>query len=1001
MVLSDISSMLQYIRGVAAAEKLGGLPDRELLQRFVGLHEEAAFAALMQRHGPMVLGVCRRVLRQTQDAEDAFQATFLLLARGAHAIRNTDSVGGWLHGVAMRAASKLRSKTVRRPPTEGATRSEGPTPAAGQATPDPIEEATWNELRVVLDEELDRLPPELRAPLVLCYLEGRTQDEGARQLGWTRRVFRRRLEKGRARLGRRLARRGVNLSSALFSVLLSQEAPTLTAALGAPVLRAAVALAGEQAGISAAAWRLAEALVPAQSTSKAKLLFVLLLALNLVTAVGFLAGWAAQTPPDQASQLPQNPAEAPEGVNLVGATAILNGCVRDASGQLVPRARLAVLAHRPYRPGEHGLRQDLLVQGEADADGHFRLVAPADFPTWYAERQVVVMASAPGHAPATLAVPLRAGQPNLALSLPPDRPLRGLISDKSGQPVAGVRVEVVRLGSALREIVQGSDEGQDRANVRPGGPANFWPSPTTTNAEGVFELPALGTVRNVWLQIQDDRFAVATFPAEYSDGRPINGGRFGVVVVPGQVLEGTVTAADTGKPIPYARLTAVSPNEWTDAPRYKLHTVAQEVPRVARGLPTSLYWTPWLHTVAQEAAPRAPCWEFDGRADAEGRFRLRVPSGRFYRLEVHAPPGSPYLALSRVIDRYDANHRQQLNFALPRGVLLTARVYEAASKRPVAGAVAYYVPDADNSQLGREMLHGCDAHALSETDGNLRLAIPASRGQLCVHAPDGNFLAVPYQPRGAVGGHVSYAHGLVDLDLPAGASAAEADVSLREGVSITGKVVGPDGRPVTTALLVSARHVHPLNPSTARMVPAVGGEFVLPGCAAGRTYRVLFLDGERQLGAVADLTAGSQEGPVVVRLQPCGQATVCFVDPDGRPQANQTVTPFVLLEPDVAAGDNAALARRADEAVPHEMAWAEPLAYRHCLGPHTEGDGRITLTGLVPGVRYGLRQWDGVRSSCVAGPFTIRPGETLRLPDVTAPPLPRLGGSRPGSVGDL
>jgi hypothetical protein len=158
---------------------------------------------------------------------------------------------------------------------------------------------------------------------------------------------------------------------------------------------------------------------------------------------------------------------------------------------------------------------------------------------------------------------------------------------------------------------------------------------------------------------------------------------------------------------------------------------------------------------------------------------------------------------------------------------------------------------------------------------------------------------------------------------------------------------------------------------------------------------VLFLDAERRLGAVADLTATSREGPAVVRLQPCGQATVRFVDADGRRLANRTVTPFVLLEPDVASGDDAALARRAADAVPHEMAWADPLAYRHCLGPHTEADGRITLTGLVTGARYGLTQWDGVRSSCVVGPFTTRPGESLRLPDVTASPLPTMGRGLP------
>ena len=200
MVRSDISSVLQYIRGLAAADKLVSVPDRQLLRRFVEYHEEAAFATLLQRHGPMVLGLCRRMLRQTQDAEDAFQATFLLLARGADGIRNPDAVGGWLHGVALRVASKLRAKAARQSDAKKtADRAERAFPGAGTTPPasDPTEEATWKELRVVLDEELDRLPLELRAPLVLCYLEGRTQDEGARQLGWSRRVFRRRLEKGR------------------------------------------------------------------------------------------------------------------------------------------------------------------------------------------------------------------------------------------------------------------------------------------------------------------------------------------------------------------------------------------------------------------------------------------------------------------------------------------------------------------------------------------------------------------------------------------------------------------------------------------------------------------------------------------------------------------------------------------------------------------------------------------------------------------------------------
>src|SRR5579871_545177 len=140
MARSDVGSMLRYIRGLVGAGRLGDLPDRQLLQRFVALREEAAYAALLQRHGPMVLGVCRRVLRQPQDVEDAFQATFLLLARGADSIRQPDAVGGWLHGVARRVAVKLRTKTVRQSSGDTAAATAGPLPRPGQAAPDPTEE---------------------------------------------------------------------------------------------------------------------------------------------------------------------------------------------------------------------------------------------------------------------------------------------------------------------------------------------------------------------------------------------------------------------------------------------------------------------------------------------------------------------------------------------------------------------------------------------------------------------------------------------------------------------------------------------------------------------------------------------------------------------------------------------------------------------------------------------------------------------------------------------
>src|SRR5579885_476710 len=163
------AALVNHLRDLVAPPAT--LPDAQLLERFRARGEEAAFAHLVRRHGAMVLGVCRRVLREEQDAEDAFQATFLVLARRAAAIRKGGSVGSWLHGVARRVAARARAEAARRAAHE--RRRPAPPRANG------ADEIVWRELRTVLDEELARLPEKYRAPVVLCYLEGRTQDEAA------------------------------------------------------------------------------------------------------------------------------------------------------------------------------------------------------------------------------------------------------------------------------------------------------------------------------------------------------------------------------------------------------------------------------------------------------------------------------------------------------------------------------------------------------------------------------------------------------------------------------------------------------------------------------------------------------------------------------------------------------------------------------------------------------------------------------------------------------
>jgi RNA polymerase sigma factor (sigma-70 family) len=187
-----------------------GAGDRLLWDRYVARGDQSAFTALVERHGPMVLGVCRRILRHAHDAEDAFQATFLVLAHKAGAVSRPELLGNWLYGVAYRTALKARSRAATR---------TGESLAADVAAPQAPERLDA-EVRAVLDEELHRLPEKYRLPLVLCYLQGQSTHEAAQTLGCPKGTILSRLARGRDRLRQRLERRGMVLAGAAIVAML-------------------------------------------------------------------------------------------------------------------------------------------------------------------------------------------------------------------------------------------------------------------------------------------------------------------------------------------------------------------------------------------------------------------------------------------------------------------------------------------------------------------------------------------------------------------------------------------------------------------------------------------------------------------------------------------------------------------------------------------------------------------------------------------------------------
>lgn len=274
--MAALHGLVGHLRRWVAPLRAGGPSDRQLLERFAADRDEAAFAELVRRHGPMVLGVARNVLGDVHDAEDVFQAAFLFLARKAGSVPWQESIGGWLYPVVRHLALKLRGGRQRRKAREAEVR----TMSATDTTPGPDP-----DLRAVLDEELARLPEHHRSVVVLCYLEGRTQREAAEHLGLSPGEVRGRLDRARRRLKQRLIRRGLALSAAALTVPRTVAAvppETVASTTQAATLFAAhAAMAGVA---SARAVVLAQGVLDTMMYAKLKRLLLLVLALAVLTA---------------------------------------------------------------------------------------------------------------------------------------------------------------------------------------------------------------------------------------------------------------------------------------------------------------------------------------------------------------------------------------------------------------------------------------------------------------------------------------------------------------------------------------------------------------------------------------------------------------------------------------------------------------------------------------------------------------------------------------------
>jgi len=295
MAVGRVRTVLCQLKSAAVVSAGTTVTDAQLLDQYLTHHSQIAFESLLRRHGPMVLGVCRRVLDNHHDAEDAFQATFLVLVRKGDSIVPRGMVGNWLYGVAYRTSMKARTMNAKRRVKERT--------AAAQVGPGASADLAPWDLQRVLDQELNQLPDKYRAPLVLCDLEGKTRTEAAGLIGCPEGTVATRLVKARALLAKALTRRGLTLSGGGVALLLGQRAAAVPAPLLASTMKAAHAFA---AGLAAAAGlvpaevvALTEGVLKAMSMNKTKTVLAALFAAGLLTFAGLLPSALPQSPATQ------------------------------------------------------------------------------------------------------------------------------------------------------------------------------------------------------------------------------------------------------------------------------------------------------------------------------------------------------------------------------------------------------------------------------------------------------------------------------------------------------------------------------------------------------------------------------------------------------------------------------------------------------------------------------------------------------------------------------
>jgi RNA polymerase sigma factor (sigma-70 family) len=946
------AAILRHIHKLAGAHDDLQATDRELLRRFAGQRDERAFEVLFRRHGPMVLAAGCRVLGNVHDAEDVCQAAFLLLAKKAASLRWGASVAGWLYKTAHHLALKARTAAGRRARREG--RAEPRRPA------NPLAEITGEELLALLDAELLKLPESLRAPLVLCYLEGATRDEAARRLGCPLPTLKKRLERGRERLHAALVRRGPGLGALLLGTLLtrrSADAATVLA-LARKTAGAALAVAAGRSvngTISSQVTQLLEGGLGTMCWNKCKTALAVFLVGGLIATAGALAHSAgddksgaappreAAAPADQKAGRPAAPAkDSAESVTF-------SGRVLGPDGKPFQGAGVYVMPNY----GEPAER------AKSDADGRFEfrlrrgeVIGGDNRPA----RTFQVVAAAEGYGPAWIDANDGAPAKDVTLQLVKDEIIEGRILTQEGKPVAGATVRVIGISTNPhgRMVMGASPPLRGRAPLQP--------KSVTVDDEGRFRLAGAGRghvvqltvegpgIANEFLQVMTTDANVAlrvagdgARPYRLGNAAPqIYGAKFEHRAQPGRTITGVVREAGTGKPLAGVAVGGGGASTQTDKDgRYELRGWAK----------AKEYY------VVVGVGDREHLTMFTAVADTAGLGPLAAPDTE-----------------------------------LTRGIPFRGKVIDRATGKPVVGGEVWYFalwPNAEAIKLSPSIRYGAFSRAEADADGTFTCPVLPGPGAVTLRGHGDDYLAARVDPAAFFKdklGDAARATGnqehlrivgandytpapqvqpqdqfqaIVLINPDQGAKEIKQEVALEPARKVKVTVLGVDGKPLAGVKVRGRKQ-------EGEYEDWAGTEFMMtrPDQKQPRTLLVVH-EATRQIGTLA--LKGDETGPLEVRLRPWGTVTGRLLGADGEPCAGTFVNPM--------AGDRS-------------------LAYPPQMQVKTDKDGTFRVEGLVPGVKYQLHyahispegRIEAKDLGVIAEDLILKEGESRDLGNVTGRP---------------